>query len=502
MWTEADIPDLTGKIAVVTGANTGIGFETARALAAHGATVVLACRDITKAQEAATRIAKAQEANPATQSRANAPTPETHLTDPHATESPAAQPHAPNLHAGESHTANHTAAGPRAGWRHAANRTAIGPYAGEPHTDQLHAAGTTAIGPHAGERHAANHIAAEPHTDEWHTANHAATEPHADHWHAVNHPAIRPHTDEWHAADHMAESPADSHPTESHAIDHPIECHAAGHMAQSYAGDHPAESHPAGRMTQSHVGDHPAGSDVGVRILGARGAAQAATGEGTRIDVVRLDLASLDSVREAAGELRERFSRIDLLVNNAGVTGLGGTTADGFEAQFGINHLGHFALTGLLLDRIVGRVVTVSSIGHRFGKARDWDSPRNGYARSKLANLLFTFALGRRLGGPAIAVAAHPGGASTEIFRTSAGWFRGANLAIARLLGRTPAMGALPTLRAATDPTASGGDYFGPDGLFEIRGYPTKVSAAARAHDIAAQERLWTVSEQLTGVRY
>lgn len=476
MWTEADIPDLTGKIAVVTGANTGIGFETARALAAHGATVVLACRDITKAQEAATRIAKAQEANRTTQSHANDPTPETHLTEPHATESPAAQRHVTNRHVGESHPANHPAAEPHAGQRHAANRTAIGPYAGDwhaaghtaaaPNTARSHAAGRTAIGPHAGEWHAANHPAAEPHTDEWHAANHAATEPHADHWHAVNHTATRSHTGESRAADHMGESPADSHPA------------------------------------QSHVGDHPAGFDAGVRILGARGAAQAATGEGTRIHVVRLDLASLDSVREAAGELRERFSRIDLLVNNAGVTGLGGTTADGFEAQFGINHLGHFALTGLLLDRIVGRVVTVSSIGHRFGRAREWDSSRNAYARSKLANLLFTFALGRRLSGSTIAVAAHPGGASTEIFRTSAGWFRGVNLAIARLLGRTPAMGALPTLRAATDPDASGGDYFGPGGLFEIRGYPTKVSAAARAHDVEAQERLWTVSEQLTGVRY
>jgi NAD(P)-dependent dehydrogenase (short-subunit alcohol dehydrogenase family) len=222
-----------------------------------------------------------------------------------------------------------------------------------------------------------------------------------------------------------------------------------------------------------------------------------------RVHVVRLDLASLRSVREAAAELREAFPRIDLLVNNAGVTGLRGTTGDGFEAQFGINHLGHFALTGLLLDRITSRVVTVSSIGHRFGRARDWDSPRNAYARSKLANLLFTFALGRRLAGsPAIAVAAHPGGASTEIFRTSPGWFRGVNLAIARLFGRTPAMGALPTLRAATDPDASCGDYFGPDGLFEIRGHPAKVAAAARAHDLEAQERLWAVSEQLTGVRF
>jgi NAD(P)-dependent dehydrogenase (short-subunit alcohol dehydrogenase family) len=144
---------------------------------------------------------------------------------------------------------------------------------------------------------------------------------------------------------------------------------------------------------------------------------------GAAAHVVRLDLASLASVREAAAELRDRFPRIDLLVNNAGVTGLRGTTADGVEVQFGVNHLGHFALTGLLLDRVAGRVVTVSSIGHRFGRARDWDSPRNAYARSKLANLLFTFGLARRLdSSPVLAGAAHPGGASTEIFRSSPGW--------------------------------------------------------------------------------
>lgn len=220
------------------------------------------------------------------------------------------------------------------------------------------------------------------------------------------------------------------------------------------------------------------------------------------VHVVRLDLASLASVREAAAELRDRFPRIELLINNAGVTNLSGTTADGFEAQFGINHLGHFALTGLLLDHITGRVVTVSSIGHRFGRARDWGSPRNAYARSKLANLLFTFALARRRAGAPMAVAAHPGGASTEIFRSAPVWFRAPNLALARLLGRTPAMGALPTLRAATDPQATNGDCYGPGGLLEIRGYPEKVTASARAHDVKAQDLLWTVSEGLTSVHF
>lgn len=138
---------------------------------------------------------------------------------------------------------------------------------------------------------------------------------------------------------------------------------------------------------------------------------------GTSIDCVELDLADLSSVRAAAATIRSRFDRIDLLINNAGVTGLTGRTEDGFEIQFGINHLGHFALTGLLIDRIVAaaaaRVVTVSSIGHRFGRIDAADpaaTTGNSYAKSKLANLMFTYELDRRLAGtPAEALAAHPG---------------------------------------------------------------------------------------------
>ncbi|MFD3424705.1 oxidoreductase [Nocardia fluminea] len=231
---------------------------------------------------------------------------------------------------------------------------------------------------------------------------------------------------------------------------------------------------------------------------------------GARVDTVALDLASLASVRAAAQRVRSRYDRVDLLINNAGVTGLSGTTEDGFEIQFGINHLGHFALTGLLLDRLVaaeaGRVVTVSSIGHRFGRI-DLDDPAraagNAYAASKLANLLFTYELDRRLAGsPACALAAHPGGASTEVFRYSPALFRLPNLAIARLFGRTPAMGALPTLRAATDPTAKGGEYYGPSGLFEIGGYPGRVRSSARSMDPERGRRLWVASEELTGIRF
>ncbi|WP_435873850.1 oxidoreductase [Nocardia fluminea] len=231
---------------------------------------------------------------------------------------------------------------------------------------------------------------------------------------------------------------------------------------------------------------------------------------GARVDTVVLDLASLASVRAAAQRVRGRYDRVDLLINNAGVTGLSGTTEDGFEIQFGINHLGHFALTGLLLDRLVaadaGRVVTVSSIGHRFGRI-DLDDPArsagNAYAASKLANLLFTYELDRRLTGtPACALAAHPGGASTEVFRYSPALFRLPNLAIARLFGRTPAMGALPTLRAATDPAAKGGEYYGPAGLFEIGGYPGRVRSSTRSMDPERGRRLWVASEELTGVRF
>ncbi|WP_280340883.1 oxidoreductase [Nocardia abscessus] len=234
-----------------------------------------------------------------------------------------------------------------------------------------------------------------------------------------------------------------------------------------------------------------------------------ATSQGA-VDTARLDLSSLASIRRAADEIRGRYPRIDLLINNAGVTGLTGQTEDGFEIQFGINHLGHFAFTGLLLDSLAdvpgARVVTVSSIGHRFGRI-DTDDPAarrgNAYAKSKLANLMFTHELDRRLAGSAaIAVAAHPGGASTEVFRYSPALFRLPNLAVARLLGRTPAMGALPTLRAATDPAVMGSHYYGPAGLFEIRGYPARVRPSSRARDPERQISLWRESENLTGVHY
>jgi NAD(P)-dependent dehydrogenase (short-subunit alcohol dehydrogenase family) len=225
-----------------------------------------------------------------------------------------------------------------------------------------------------------------------------------------------------------------------------------------------------------------------------------------------LDLTSLESVRAAARQLRSDHDRIDLLINNAGVMMTPkSTTKDGFELQFGTNHLGHFAFTGLLLDRLLpvtrSRIVTVSSIGHRIGGIRfdDLQSERSygrmrAYGRSKLANLLFTYELQRRLiGRHTIAVAAHPGSSSSELARNVPPLVQ-ALFTPLELQGAD--MGALPTLRAATDPSVLGGQYFGPDGFAEMRGYPKVVASSGRSHDVNVQRRLWTVSEELTGVVY
>jgi NAD(P)-dependent dehydrogenase (short-subunit alcohol dehydrogenase family) len=239
---------------------------------------------------------------------------------------------------------------------------------------------------------------------------------------------------------------------------------------------------------------------------------------GADVTVQRLDLSSLDSVRDAATELRAAHGRIDLLINNAGVMYTPrSTTADGFELQFGTNHLGHFALTGLLLDRLLAaedsRVVTVSSIGHRIRSRLDFDdlglqrrySRVAAYGRSKLANLFFTYELQRRLaqaGSSTIAVAAHPGGSSTELGRNMPLALRVLDATFTPLIAQSAAMGALPTLRAATDPTVVGGQYYGPAGFRELRGHPTVVASSRRSHETDTQRRLWAVSEDLTGVSY
>jgi NAD(P)-dependent dehydrogenase (short-subunit alcohol dehydrogenase family) len=235
------------------------------------------------------------------------------------------------------------------------------------------------------------------------------------------------------------------------------------------------------------------------------------------VSVVRLDLASLASVRAAADQILAAHDRIDLLINNAGLMWPPyGKTTDGFELQFGTNHLGHFALTGLVLEAMLpvpgSRVVTVSSSGHRAGRINfaDLQSERRygrmaAYAQSKLANLMFTYELQRRMhaaGAPTAALAAHPGVAFTELTRSLPGVIKATYPAIGGLFTQSAAMGALPTLRAATDPAAAGGEYYGPGGLGQAKGYPVRVSSNAKSRDQAAQQRLWAESVRLTGVTY
>jgi len=241
----------------------------------------------------------------------------------------------------------------------------------------------------------------------------------------------------------------------------------------------------------------------------------AAATRGASLEVRKLDLGSLESVRTAATELKTAHPRIDLLINNAGVMYTPeGRTADGFELHFGTNHLGHFALTGLLLDTLLpvkgSRVVTVSSLGHRNRADIHFDdlNLERGYNRvaaygqSKLANLLFTYELQRRLAAAHATtnvLAAHPGGSSTNLgqhLNPVSEFF------VMRLMSQSPAMGALPSLRAATDPAATGGQYYGPNGLGGVRGNPEVARSSHKSHDVELARRLWTVSEKLTGVSY
>ncbi|MET0700850.1 MAG: SDR family NAD(P)-dependent oxidoreductase [Mycobacterium sp.] len=234
---------------------------------------------------------------------------------------------------------------------------------------------------------------------------------------------------------------------------------------------------------------------------------------GAQVTLQELDLTSLASIRAAADELRSRYDSIDLLINNAGVMWTPkSTTEDGFELQFGTNHLGHFAFTGLLLDRLLpvegSRVVTVSSLGHRILADIHFDDLQwehsyhrvRAYGQAKLANLLFTYELQRRLAnhGTTLAAAAHPGGSDTELARHLPDFLA----PVFSLVSQSAAMGALPTLRAATDPGVLGGQYYGPDGFEEMRGYPKVVASSDKSHDLGLQQRLWAVSEELTGVTY
>jgi NAD(P)-dependent dehydrogenase (short-subunit alcohol dehydrogenase family) len=237
------------------------------------------------------------------------------------------------------------------------------------------------------------------------------------------------------------------------------------------------------------------------------------------LEVTPLDLADLSSVRAFAEGYVGAGSRLDLLINNAGIMAAPRRlTKDGFESQFGTNHLGHFALTGLLLPALLRapapRVVTVSSFLHRRGTMRfdDLQGERKydrwgAYSQSKLANLMFCFELQRRAteaDTPLLSLAAHPGYASTNLqfaatdrfYEKAIGWI--GNL----LIAQSADMGALPTLYAATVPDLPGGTFVGPGGRKQQRGYPTVVTAATKAYDEEEWRRLWEVSEQLTGVHY
>ncbi|MFF4661089.1 oxidoreductase [Streptomyces sp. NPDC001381] len=242
-----------------------------------------------------------------------------------------------------------------------------------------------------------------------------------------------------------------------------------------------------------------------------RGQAAAARIAGST-EVRRLDLADLSSVREFAAEWAG--APLHTLINNAGVMMLPRqSTADGFERQFGTNHLGHFALTGLLLPYITDRVVTVSSGAHRWGGAViEFDdvnlaagyTPQRAYAQSKLANLLFTLELQRRLaesGSSVRALAAHPGYSATNLQSHAASPLARVFMRVGNaLFAQDDRAGALPTLYAATQ-DLPGASYVGPDGLGEMRGAPTLVGRSAAASDADAARRLWTLSEELTGVR-
>jgi NAD(P)-dependent dehydrogenase (short-subunit alcohol dehydrogenase family) len=237
-------------------------------------------------------------------------------------------------------------------------------------------------------------------------------------------------------------------------------------------------------------------------------------------EIMKLDVSSLKSIHGFAKEFKSKHKRLDVLLNNAGVMMTPyEKTEDGFELQVGTNHLGHFALTGLLINLLLkthgSRVVNVSSNGHRFGDV-DFDkivydkdkkySSMRAYGRSKLANLLFTYELQRRLEAKkakVIAVAAHPGTSNTNLGRyIGKRWYLKLAMPIFSLISQSAAMGAMPSIRASVDPDVKGGDYYGPNGFFGMKGKPIKVESNEESHNREHAKRLWDISEKLTKVKY
>jgi NAD(P)-dependent dehydrogenase (short-subunit alcohol dehydrogenase family) len=231
------------------------------------------------------------------------------------------------------------------------------------------------------------------------------------------------------------------------------------------------------------------------------------------VTVHELDLASLASVKAFAEKISHEYPRLDILIDNAGVMMCPyAKTADGFEIQFGTNHLGHFALTLRLLPLLKktegSRVVVVSSLGHNRGNLDfsdlNWEKRKyntgRAYCDTKLANLYFAYELSRKLAAENSGLkvtAAHPGWTATELQRHKS-IFKFLNY----FMAQNAAMGALPTLRAAIDDAAAPGDYFGPSGRSELRGYPIKVASNALSHNVEAARKLWQLSEAMTGVNY
>ena len=252
-----------------------------------------------------------------------------------------------------------------------------------------------------------------------------------------------------------------------------------------------------------------AGAQVTLAVRDVSRGKEAAASIDGDVTVRHLDLANLDSVRAFAGEWT---GPLDVLVNNAGIMMVpAGLTADGFELQFGTNHLGHFALTNLLLPHVTDRVVTLSSSMHRSGsidlddlnwQTRPYNATR-AYSQSKLANLLFSLELQRRLadaGSRVRSLAAHPGYAATNLQGRSGSWLADGGMKLGNLLiAQSDERGALPTLAAAVQ-DLPGGSYLGPDGFQELRGHPTLVGRTPSASDPDLARRLWEESARLTGV--
>jgi NAD(P)-dependent dehydrogenase (short-subunit alcohol dehydrogenase family) len=234
-----------------------------------------------------------------------------------------------------------------------------------------------------------------------------------------------------------------------------------------------------------------------------------------KVSITKLDLSDLNSVADCAESFKKKYDRLDLLINNAGVMVPPlSYTKQGYELQFGTNHLGHFALTGRLLPlmsrRDGSRVVSLSSLGAKIGRIDFNDlqyenkhySAWLAYGQSKLANLMFSLELARRLKSydlKTIAVAAHPGGSATNLQRTSSFFMK---RILTPLISHKPAQAALPTLRAACDPQAANGSFWGPSGFFELTGLPEEANVPKQARDLAISTRLWEESEKLTSIKF